>query len=92
MSDNYLEENGIDKQKILEKQERNKRLTIGESAMFPYVIMGIKALNSNLGALSSSFKDDLEKISFATEQAFGEIDQKIKNLSNEILAIDDVQK
>ena len=58
---NFLEENGIDKQKILEKQERNKRLTIGESAMIPYVIMGIKALNSNLSALSSSFKDDLEK-------------------------------
>ena len=45
MSDDYLAENGIDKQKILEKQERNKKLTIGESAMIPYVIMGLKALN-----------------------------------------------
>ena len=41
MNDNNLEENRIDKQKILEKQERNKKLTIGESAMIPYVIMGI---------------------------------------------------
>ena len=47
MSDDYLEENGIDKQKILEKQERNKRLTIAESAMIPYVIMGLKAMDQN---------------------------------------------
>jgi len=47
----------------LEKQERNKKLTIGESAMIPYAIMGVKALNSNL-----------EKNSSATESSFGEID------------------
>ena len=54
MNDNYLAENGIDKQKVLEKQERNKKLTIGESAMIPYVVMGIKALNTNLEKNSSA--------------------------------------
>ena len=54
LSDDYLEENGIDKQKILEKQERNKKLMIGESAMIPYVIMGIKVLNTNLEKNSSA--------------------------------------
>ena len=43
MSDDYLSEKWIDK----EKQERNKKLTIGESAMIPYVIMVIKAIDQN---------------------------------------------
>ena len=47
MSDDYLSEKGIDKEKVKEKQERNKKLTIGESAMIPYVIMGIKAIDQN---------------------------------------------
>ena len=67
MNDNYLEENGIDKQKVLEKQERNKKLTIGESALIPFLIMGIKALNTNLSELKSTVKEDLEKNSSATE-------------------------
>ena len=47
MSDDYLSEKGIDKEKVKEKQERNKKLTIGESAMIPYVIMCIQAIDQN---------------------------------------------
>ena len=47
--------------------------------MIPYVIMGIKALNTNL-----------EKNSSATEQTFGEIDTKITNLENEFKAMDEM--
>lgn len=95
MSDIYLASKGIDKQKVLERQQQNKKLTINESSMIPYLVMGIKAIEQNRQESDSrmeSINEKLEITNQAVEQSLQLIEGKMQNFKNELIAMDELQK
>lgn len=62
MDDEYLKKNGIDKEKVLERQAENKKLTINEAAMTPYLIMAFKAMHTNMQRDNQEIRDRLQII------------------------------
>lgn len=62
MNQKYLDEKGIDLEKVKERQKQNHKKTIGETQMIPYVIMGIKAMNENMKNDKLQLLDRIERL------------------------------
>lgn len=51
MDDDYIKEQGFDREKVLAKIKSQQTKAINETALISYVIMGMKALNDNISKL-----------------------------------------
>lgn len=88
MDDDYLDKQGIDKEKIKERIKSQQLKTISESAMIPYVIMGIKALNEKIENQTRRI-DIIDQAMMKTHEIINEVssqaDQKIEEVKQNSL-------
>ena len=83
MDDNYLDKQGIYKEKIKERIKSQQLKTIQETAMIPYLVMGIKALNQKIEEQSQRI-DIIDQAMIKTHDIINEVssqtDQKIEDV------------
>ncbi|KAL4436489.1 hypothetical protein ABPG74_003055 [Tetrahymena malaccensis] len=88
MSDQYLEQKKFDKEKVKESLKAQQTKTINETAMIPYLILGIKGLNEKIEQHNQRL-DVIDQAMMKTHEIINEVscqtDQKIQDVQQNSL-------